>query len=67
MRDSAATRPAGAPPPPPPSAEMKLLVAQRLRDTARQLVAAGVRLQYPELDARAVEATVREVFARADT
>ena len=45
---------------------MKLLVAQGLRDRARRLVAAGVRLQFPALDERAVEAKVREVFARAD-
>jgi len=45
----------------------RLAVAQRLRDTAWQLTAAGIRMREPELSEDAVTERVRTVFARANT
>ena len=45
----------------------RLAVAQRLRDTAWELSAAGVRMREPDLPADAVEERVRTVFTRANT
>jgi hypothetical protein len=43
----------------------KLQVAFQLRETAWQLVVAGVRLRDPQLDEAAIQARVREIFLRA--
>jgi len=45
----------------------RLAVAQRLRDTAWELAAAGIRMREPDLPADAVEERVRTVFTRAST
>ena len=45
----------------------RLAVAQRLRDTAWELAAAGVRMREPDLPADVVEERVRTVFTRACT
>jgi hypothetical protein len=46
------------------SPEQKLAVAQSLRETAWELVAAGVRLRQPELPEPEVQDRVREIFRR---
>jgi hypothetical protein len=43
----------------------KLAVAQRLRQTAWELVRAGVRMREPALSDEAVEERVRQIFRRA--
>ncbi len=45
----------------------KLRVAFQLRETAWQLVVAGVRMREPLLDDAAVQARVKEIFLRAAT
>jgi DNA-binding transcriptional ArsR family regulator len=50
-----------------PSSDQKLATAHRLRLTAWELVAAGVRLRDPELSDGAVIQRVRQIFLRAAT
>jgi hypothetical protein len=45
----------------------KLLIAQRLHETAWELAAAGVRLRRPELSEEEVQLHVRDIFLRATT
>ena len=47
--------------------EQKLAVAHRLRETAWELAAAGVRMREPELAEDAVQERVRRLFLRAVT
>lgn len=49
------------------TAEQKLATAFGLRDTAWELVAAGVRMREPGLSDAELQARVRTLFARADT
>jgi len=46
----------------PLSAEQKLAVARQLRQTAWELVRAGVRMREPGLGDEAVEERVRRIF-----
>lgn len=50
-----------------PSPEQKLAIAHQLRQTAWDLVRAGVRLREPGLSDAAVEERVRQIFLRAVT
>ena len=47
--------------------DAKLAVANRLRETAWELTAAGVRLREPDLDEEAVQQCVRDIFLRVVT
>jgi hypothetical protein len=49
------------------TAEQKPAVAQQLRQTARELTAAGPRLRHAECPDDAIRARVREIFLRAVT
>ncbi len=49
------------------SPEQKFAVAHQLRETAWELVSAGVRMRHPELSEAEVQAKVRMIFLRAVT
>jgi hypothetical protein len=57
--------PMGAGDRPPLSPEQKLAVARQLRQTAWELVRAGVRMRDPSLSDDAVEERVRRIFLLA--
>jgi hypothetical protein len=47
------------------SPEKKLAIAQSLYETARELKAAGLRVQHPDWDEDRIRARVREIFLYA--
>ena len=49
------------------SPEQKWALTQRLYDSARELKAAGLRLQHPDWTEEQVEVRVREIFLYART